>query len=57
MKSVNTEDVRKLVRHSLAFAVLMKNQELDSVVATFIEVLDHRKSLGFKPGVGGDENP
>ena len=46
MNTVNIGDVKKLVRHSLAFAVLMNNEELDLVVGTFIEVKANRNSLG-----------
>ncbi len=53
MNTVNIGDVKKLVRHSLAFAVLMNNEELEAVVGTFMEVLDHRRRLWR---AGGDQD-
>lgn len=45
MGSVSIADAGQLVKHSLAFAVLMKDEELEDVVITFMEVLQQRKKL------------
>jgi len=43
MTYINIEEVRKLAKHSLAFAMLMDDEELDAVIATFVCVLNKRQ--------------
>lgn len=43
MKSVSVGEAKKLARQSLAFALLLKDEEIEEVVVTFMEVLHQRK--------------
>jgi hypothetical protein len=42
MKRVTRNDVNKLISAPLCFALLMENEQLDEVIATFVSVLNKR---------------
>jgi hypothetical protein len=43
MKSVTREDIRKLKKAPLDFAILMEDQQIENVIVTFVSVLNERK--------------
>lgn len=43
MTYINIEEVRKLAKHSLPFAMLMEDEEIEAVIATFVCVLNRRR--------------
>jgi len=50
MNEITKEDIRKLRNDPLSFAVLMENQYLEHVIATFVSVLNKRRRMR------GDQN-
>lgn len=43
MKSASREDVQKLVKDPLSFAMMMENGRLEEVITVFVSVLNRRK--------------
>ena len=43
---ITRKDIRKLTEDPLGFAMMMQNQELESVIVTFVSVLNRRKQNG-----------
>ena len=42
MKTVTQDDIRKLQKDPLSFAVLMEDRHLENVIVTFVSVLNKR---------------
>ena len=49
MNRVTRYDVKKLISAPLCFALLMENEQLDEVIATFVSVLNKRNRGGQHP--------
>ena len=43
MKNINQDDIRKLQKDPLSYAVLMEDRNIEQVIVTFVSVLLKRK--------------
>ena len=43
---ITREDVRKLAKDPISFAMMMENHELEDIIVTFVSVLNRRKLNG-----------
>ena len=43
MTSVTSQDIRKLKKSPLDFAILMEDDQIEDIIVTFVSVLNERK--------------
>ena len=43
MTNVTKEDIRKLKKYTLDYAILMEDRHIEQVIVTFVSVLNKRK--------------